>query len=183
MTVFDRTGQQMPFFKECRPKHCSLLFVAAVCGFAVAPGPSQAAGEDGSPIFHVRIPAGYRQWELIAPSHEAGSLDELRGILGNPIAMEAYRKGTSPFPDGAILAKLAWKHEASSGFPGAFFPGRATTVQIMIKDSVKYGSTGGWGFGRFIGGVPVSRAQHETCFGCHQAHAKSHDDVFTQFAP
>jgi hypothetical protein len=50
--------------------------------------PSQA-DVDSSPIFGVRIPAGYRQWELIAPSHEAGGFNELRGILGNAIAMRA----------------------------------------------------------------------------------------------
>jgi Cytochrome P460 len=61
--------------------------------------------------------------------------------------------------------------------------GRATTVQIMIKDSMKYASTGGWGFGRFIDGKAVGRAQHETCFGCHQAHVKDHDFVFTRLAP
>ncbi|WP_428662039.1 cytochrome P460 family protein [Reyranella sp.] len=148
----------------------------------MAPTASQA-DEDGSPVFGVKMPVGYRQWELIAPSHEAGDFNELRGILGNSIAMAAYREGTLPFPDGAILAKLAWKREPSSEFPGAFVPGHATTVQIMVKDSKRYASTGGWGFGRFVGGKPVDRAQHETCFGCHDAHVKNHDIVFTRFAP
>jgi Cytochrome P460 len=47
---------------------------------------------------------------------------------------------------------------------GAFVPGRTTTVQFMVKDSKKYASTGGWGFGRFIDGKPVDEAQHKTCF-------------------
>jgi hypothetical protein len=105
--------------------------------------PSQA-DDDSSPVFGVRIPAGYRRWELIAPSHEAGGFNELRGILGNAIAMRAYREGTLPFPDGAMLAKLAWKREPSSEFSGAFVPGEATTVQIMVKDSKRYAATGGW---------------------------------------
>jgi hypothetical protein len=65
----------------------------------------------------------------------------------------------------------------------AFVPGHATTVQIMIKDSKKYASTGGGGFGRFINGKPVDEAQHKTCFPCHEAYAKAHDFVFTQYAP
>jgi hypothetical protein len=141
------------------------------------------AEDAASPIFGVKIPAGYRQWELIAPSHEAGDFNELRGILGNAVAVAAYREATLPFPDGTMLAKLAWKREPSSEFPGAFVPGRSTTVQIMVKDSKKYASTGGWGFGRFIDGKPVDQAQHETCFACHQAHVKDHDFVFTRFAP
>jgi hypothetical protein len=131
----------------------------------------------------VAIPSGYRRWELIAPSHEAGNLDELRGILGNEIAVKAYRTSTLPFPDGAILAKIAWKHVPSPTMSGAFIPGHPTTVQFMVKDSKKYAASGGWGFGRFIDGVPADKAQHETCFACHAARVRSHDFVFTQYAP
>jgi cytochrome P460 len=120
--------------------------------------------EGASPIFGVTVPDGYRQWELIAPSHEGDPLNELRAIFGNAVAMKAYRDGTLPFPDGAMLAKLAWKHVPSAEFPAAFVPGTATTVQIMVKDSKKYAATGGRGFGRFLGGKPVDEAQHKTCF-------------------
>ncbi len=166
-----------------RVRLCCLLCVAAAFVVALMPLALRAADDEGAPIFGVRIPAGYRHWELIAPSHETGGFNELRGILGNPIAMQAYRDGTLPFPDGAMLAKLAWKREPSAEFPGAFVPGHATTVQIMVKDSSKYASTGGWGFGRFIDGVAVDRAQHETCFGCHQANVRDHDYVYTRYAP
>jgi hypothetical protein len=167
----------------CRPPLIALLTISAACLLAIFPSAGTMAENDASPIFGVRIPAGYRQWEMIAPSHEAGAFNELRGILGNDVAIKAYGDGTLPFPDGTILAKLAWKREPSSEFPGAFVPGHTTTVQIMVKDSKRYGATGGWGFGRFIDGVPVDEAQHETCFGCHQANVKDHDYVFTRFAP
>jgi hypothetical protein len=97
--------------------------------------------------------------------------------------MKAYREGALPFPDGAVLAKLAWKHVPSAEFDGAFVPGPATTVQFMVKDSKKYASTGGWGFGQFIDGKPVDEAQHKACFACHEANVKGHDFVFTRFAP
>jgi hypothetical protein len=137
----------------------------------------------GSPIFGVTIAPGYRQWELVASSQETGDLNELRAILGNALAMKAYRDGTLPFPDGTILAKLAWKRVQSSEFPAAFVPGAATTVQFMVKDAKRYAATGGWGFGRFIDGKPVDEAQHKTCFGCHAANVKGHDFVFTRLAP
>src|ERR1700740_1933516 len=105
-----------------------MRFAFAACVLALVPITSSEADDDSSPIFGVKIPAGYRQWELIAPSHEASNFNELRGLFCNPIAIAAYREGTLPFPDGAILAKLAWKREPSSEFPGAFVPGRATTV-------------------------------------------------------
>jgi Cytochrome P460 len=53
----------------------------------------------------------------------------------------------------------------------------------MVKDSKRYASTGGWGFGRFIDGKPVDEAQHKTCFVCHSALVKDHDFVFTRYAP
>jgi hypothetical protein len=98
------------------------------------------------------------QWELVGVAQETGSLDELRGVLGNAIAMKACREGTPPFPDGTILAKLAWKHVPSPEADGPFIRGHPTTVQIMVKDSRKCTSTGGWGFGRFIDGKPVDEA-------------------------
>jgi hypothetical protein len=163
-------------------KTLSLLAAAAAAGVVawmpITPG--YADGE-GSPIYGVTIPQGYRNWELVGVAHEAG-LDELRGVLGNDIAMKAYRAGTLPFPDGTILAKLAWKHVPSPEIGGAFVPGAATTVQIMVKDSKKYAATGGWGFGRFINGKPVDEAQHKTCFACHEANVKGHDFVFTRYA-
>jgi hypothetical protein len=139
--------------------------------------------QPASPIFGVTMPDGYRHWEVVAPSQETGTLDELRAIVGNALAMAAYRNDASPFPDGAMLVKLAYKRVASSEFPAAFVPGSPTTVQVMVKDSKKYASTGGWGFGRFINGAPVDEAQHRTCFVCHAAHVRSHDFVFTRYAP
>jgi len=88
--------------------HFGFASATALCVIASMAFSAAYADETASPIYGVTIPVGYRQWELIAPSHEA-LLDELRGILGNPVAMKAYRKGTLPFPDGTILAKVAWK--------------------------------------------------------------------------
>jgi hypothetical protein len=159
----------------------TLAAIASACIATWVPVVAGQLDDDASPIFGVRIPQGYRNWEMVAVAHEAG-LDELRGVLGNDVALKAYREGVLPFPDGTILAKLAWKHVPVPGVKGAFVTGGATTVQIMVKDSKKYASTGGWGFGRFIDGKPVDEAQHRTCFACHQAHASDHDFVFTRFA-
>ncbi|WP_321859949.1 cytochrome P460 family protein [Burkholderia cenocepacia] len=147
--------------------------------FAEQPTPAAAA----SPIYGVTIPPGYRKWEMVAPAEEAAPLDELRVVLGNPVAMRALEQATLPFPDGTILVKLAYKRKQSDEFAPATVPGQATTVQVMVKDSRRYASTGGWGFGRFINGVPADIGQHQTCFACHQARVKNHDYVFTRLAP
>jgi len=156
-----------------------LLSASALASSATEP----AAPDRVSPIFGVSLPPGYRQWEVVAPAQEAAPLNELRVVLGNPVAMQAYRDGAVPFPDGAILVKLAWKTIRSSEFATASIPGAATTVQVMVKDSQRYAATGGWGFGRFIDGMAADRAQHETCFACHAALVQAHDFVFTRLAP
>ncbi|MDA9425937.1 MULTISPECIES: cytochrome P460 family protein [Bradyrhizobium] len=160
-----------------------LTCVPYLVSIALAEGPAQAGTADASPIFGVTIPAGYKQWELIAPAEEAAPLDELRAVVGNQTAIDAYQAGKLPFPDGTILVKRAWKRKKSPEFEAATIPGAATTVQVMVKDSKKYAATGGWGFGRFVNGRPVDEAQHRTCFACHEVRAKSRDYVFTRLAP
>jgi hypothetical protein len=162
------------------------LSAAAVASFLVATmlaARSDANTGDSSPIFGVTIPQGYRQWQLIAPSQVGEPFDELRAILGNDAAIKAYGATTLPFPDGTVLAKLAWKRIPAPDFPAAIAPGPATSIQFMVKDAKKYAATGGWGFGKFIDGKPVDEAEHRACFACHEAHVKAHDFVFTRFAP
>ena len=160
----------------------------AVSSLAVGVAASLSAGsatpqENASPIYGVTIPEDYRDWKFIAPAQEAPPLDELRAVLGNDIAVDAYKKGTLPFPDGSILVKLAYKRKQSTEFAPATVPGAPTTVQVMVKDSKKYPDSHGWGFGRFVDGKPVDIAQHETCLSCHVGNVRDHDYVFTRYAP
>ncbi|MGJ4860438.1 cytochrome P460 family protein [Labrys sp. La1] len=174
-----KTSVTMPLAGAC----LVAVVVAAAGALAQDTEAPKSASKPASPIYGVTIPNGYRQWELVAPALEHEPLNELRTVLGNKTAIDAYRAGTLPFPDGTVLVKLAWKHVQSPEFESALVPGPATTVQVMVKDSRKYAATGGWGFGRFIDGKPVDLAQHETCFACHEARVKARDYVFTKLAP
>jgi hypothetical protein len=169
---------------------CVLVAVAALAGVvaSMAPASGQADGE-AAPIFGVTIPPGYRDWRLISVAHEEGNLNDLRAILGNDIAIKAYREGQLPFPDGTIIARLAWRYVPSEennnvfGRPQSFVAGPPTNgVQFMVKDSRKYAATGGWGFAQFNDGTPADEAVHHTCFSCHEP-AKARDFVFTRYAP
>jgi hypothetical protein len=55
-------------------------------------------------------------------------------------------------------------------------------VQIMVEDSKKYASTGGWRFAQFDDGKPANDAMLMSCFACH-ALIKDRDLVFTRYAP
>jgi cytochrome P460 len=169
---------------------CSSVVAAATCFIALMPIEVGGADDDASPIFGVKLPAGYRDWQMVSVAHEAGSINDIRAILGNDIAMKAYREGTRPFPDGAIIARLAWKYVPSDennaifGQAQSFVPGTATNVQISVKDSKTYADTGGWGYGQFEDGKPNrGEALMKTCYPCHARAPKSDDFVFTRYAP
>jgi hypothetical protein len=156
----------------------------------IAPASGQA-DEEGAPIFVDKIPPGYRDWRLISVAQEEGNLHDIRAILGNDVAIMAYREGKLPFPDGTIIAAVHWRHLPSEennkifGRSQSFIAGPATSVQFMIKDSHKYAATGGWGFGHFNGRdekKPGEKALLQTCFPCHNAF-KARDLVFTRYAP
>jgi hypothetical protein len=158
---------------------------------AAQSGDDKAPDDKAAPIFVTKIPDGYRDWKLISVSHEEGNLKSLGAILGNDAAIKAYREGKLPYPDGAIIAALHWRHASSEennkifGRSQSFVAGPPTNVQFMVKDSKKYASTGGWGFGHFNerdGNKPGAEALMKTCFPCHQK-AKDSDLVFTRYAP
>ena len=46
------------------------------------------------PDLRNRNSPGYRDWRLISVAHEEGDLNDLRAILGNDVAIEAYREGS-----------------------------------------------------------------------------------------
>src|SRR5277367_3004425 len=172
-------------------KRIALLLVAlttlATAAALMAPASGDAA-DDAVPIYGIKIPPGYRDWRLISVAHEEGTLHSIGAVLGNDLAIKAYRAGTLPFPDGAIIAALHYGHVASEennkvfGDPQSFVPGPPSNTQFMINDSKKYAATGGWGYGHFnANGTLGTKAQLKTCFPCHAKATR--DFVFTQYAP
>jgi hypothetical protein len=166
-----------------------LVAVAVVAGVAVCDEQASKAPEEKTdPVFGIKIPAGYRDWKLISVAHEAGNLNDIRAVLGNDVAIKAYRDGKRPFRDGAIIARLAWIYTISDennkvfGRDQSFVAGAPTNVQFMVKDSKRYAATGGWGFAQFVDGHPADAAVGRTCFACHEP-VKDRDFVFTHYAP
>ncbi|SPE28866.1 putative cytochrome P460 [Acidobacteriia bacterium SbA2] len=164
----------------------ALAAVAAVV--AVTLSTYRVTAQQATPVFVTQIPRGYRDWRLISVAHEEGSLHSIGAVLGNDVAIKAYRGGTLPYPDGTIIAALHYQHVPSAennkifGQAQSFVPGAPTNIQFMAKDSTKYAATGGWGFGFFIDGKPVDEAKMKSCFPCH-AQEKARDLVFTRYAP
>jgi Cytochrome P460 len=181
----------------------SALMIALGVLVSAAPAGSQADSE-AAPSDSITLPAGYRDWPLVSVARVGASVNDLRAKLGNDVATKAFREGTRPFPDGAVIVRLAYRAVTSElnnkvfqaaaerqGVPPeqvtkllaeSIVAGPPVNVQIMVKDSKKYASTGGWGFAQFDDGKLAGESVHKTCFSCHSP-AKDQDFVFTQYAP
>ncbi|MGR8932770.1 MAG: cytochrome P460 family protein [Gammaproteobacteria bacterium] len=122
----------------------------------------------------------YKDWRMLGVSHRLDK-NTVRAILANDVAIAAARAGkTKPWPDGTILAKLAWKEKIHPDWPQAVVPGEFVIADAMVKDGQKYSDTGGWGFGHWEGDKLVmnDKAKSAACFACHTP-MKNNDYVYT----
>jgi hypothetical protein len=150
--------------------------VVAVVAACIAPVPGHAA-QEAEPVFVDKVIPGYRDWVLISVAREEGELNDIRAVLGNDVAIKAYREG-KPFPEGAVIARIAWSYDASEENNKTF--GRA---QSYVAGAPKnYAATGGWGYAHFNDGKSAEVALLKACFPCHAA-IKERDYVFTRYAP
>ncbi|HEY9630565.1 MAG TPA: cytochrome P460 family protein [Coleofasciculaceae cyanobacterium] len=187
-------SEKINYHRRRYMRRIALLLVAVVMVTSVVVGivlSSRHADGQIALVLGDKIPPGYRDWPLISVAREKGNLNDIRAKLGNEVAIKAYREGKLPFPDGTIIARLAWNYVPSEEGDKAFgdfqsfvagLPKQKEGVQFMVRDSRKYASTGGWGYAQFNDGKPGNVAVQNTCFSCHAA-VKDRDFVFTRYAP
>lgn len=139
---------------------------------------------------------GYENWQVIT----VGRTEQLlKVVVGNPIAMEAFRSGIpgngKPFPDGAKMAKVEWQPQKSASAPyDIAVPGTVYDVDFMVKDAKRFADSGGWGYAVFVhdtasGSYKPGTLTHRPPQGndakcglaCHTI-VKDKDYVFTQYA-
>lgn len=121
----------------------------------------------------VPYPDGFREWvhvksAVITPSHAAYKTEgDLHHIYANKLAVEGYRTGT--FADGAFIAYELLETRETAGLVSE---GPRKRLDVMMRDSRRYTSTGGWGFERWYGDSRTERnvgdRAAKMCFGCHQ---------------
>lgn len=133
----------------------------------------------------VPYPKGFRKWAhvktvLVGPQspffQDSGGIHH---IYANQQAMEGY--ATGEFPDGSVLVfELLGTKEKD----GVTAEGDRQRVDVMLKNSKRFASTGGWGFERFVGDSetdrPLTEEHRGACFTCHEQ-AKDYDFVFSRY--
>ncbi len=141
----------------------------------------------------VSYPDGYRAWTFLhsslAPAAFGGFAKSpcvkpcTNGIFyfyANEQALTGLRTGN--YADGAVIAEEMLEYLI--GEKGSGKEGRRVLTAVMVKDSQRYASTGGWGFGNFDEGSKentLDAKAQQSCFQCHIAR-KDHGYVFAQYA-
>ena len=137
-------------------------------------------------------PEGYRQWTFLHSSMVPPTFDAFKkkpcekpcmaGIFhfyANDKAMEGLR--TNSYPDGAIIAEemLEWISTSNGGAK----EGQRRVIGVMVKDSQRYASTAGWGYGSFDDGSRTDKLDAKQRESCHQCHVARKDQgyVFTEY--
>jgi hypothetical protein len=114
-----------------------MVGVATLAGVVAFTMP--AANQEGAPIFVTNIPPGYRDWRLISVAHEEGNFHSFSAVLGNDLAIQAYREGKVPFSDGAIIALcititcLRRKTTKSLAKPNPSYPAPRRTFSLWSR--------------------------------------------------
>ena len=160
---------------------CLALAVTSVALMALA----SVSAATGPPA--LTIPAGFQHWYLVnsmiitkdSPSFSA--INGLHHIYVNDIGLPRLMKGGStPYPEGTLFVDDV---REVSLVDGAFLQGVRKAIPVMLKDSKKYASTGGWGFQAWAGGdpkKPLVTDAVKSCFECHVPQ-KANDYTFSTY--
>ena len=144
------------------------LVSLATLGIVLALHPNASA----SGTARVDYPEGYRSWThvksaVIGPAHRNfAATGGFQHIYANAEAMEGYR--TRTFPERAVIV-FDWLEMRENN--GVFAEGPRRQVDVMVRDSERFATTGGWGFQRFVKDSRTEVAAAPTpqrCFACHE---------------
>jgi Cytochrome P460 len=135
----------------------------------------------------IKPPAGYRHWlhvntmivDKASPLFEG--LGGMHNVYINSAGEAALKKG-GPYPDKTMFVTDLHDFTVSDG---SYVEGAQKGLAVMVKDSKKFASTGGWGFQFFAGGdakKPAVTDPTKQCFECHQP-KKDGDYVYSTYIP
>jgi hypothetical protein len=133
----------------------------------------------------VDFPEGYLQWNhvktyMVGPNNKAWpKYGGFNHYYANDKALEGYRTGA--YADGSVI--VVDVREALER-KGDHSLGQRKFIDVMVKDSKRYASTGGWGFEEFMQGINTKAALDDAaktkCFKCHQSRAATEDLVLSK---
>jgi hypothetical protein len=161
-----------------------LCIPAAFVATLVATG-TLFAGTEDSP----KMPPDSQQWYLAnsmlvtKEPNKTGLLTGVHLIHVNQVGFERLKRGgPTPYPDGTVFVDDVREFSMDDG---AYQQGARKFLTVMVRDSKKYASTGGWGFQAWLAGDPTKPIVNDSskqCFSCHVPQ-KGNDYVFSTYLP
>jgi len=140
-----------------------------------------------APADDIRPPSTYRHWFHVntmivdKSSPLFAALGGMHNVYINSIGELALKKG-GPYPNRSMFVTDLHEFTVSDG---SYVEGKRKGLAVMVKDSKRYASTGGWGFQFFADGdpkKPVVTEATKQCFECHQP-KKDQDYVYSTYIP
>ena len=162
------------------------LYVQSMLIVAFAAVGTLLAAQTGDAL---KIPEGFRQWYLVhstlitKDNNAFGLIPGIHLIYVNATGFDRLKRGGStPYPDGTVFTDDV--REFSATDDGSYLQGTGRkAITVMVKDSRKYASTGGWGFQAWAGGdstKPIATDTVKQCFNCHVPQ-KAQDYTFSKY--
>jgi hypothetical protein len=159
-----------------------LFIPATLVAALVATGTLFASTKDGP-----KMPADFQHWYLAnsmlvtKEPNKTGLITGVHLIHVNRVGFDRLKRGgAAPYPDGTVFVDDVREFAVDDG---AYQEGARKFLTVMVKDSKKYASTGGWGFQAWKGGDPAKAIVDDPvkqCFTCHMSQ-KANDYVFSTF--
>jgi hypothetical protein len=155
---------------------------AALVAALVASGTLLAGTKDG-PKIPVDFQRGYLVNSMLVTKepNNTGLLTGVHHIYVNSTGVGRLKRGGSTtYPDGTVFVDDVREFSLDDG---VYHEGGRKFLTVMVKDSKKYASTGGWGFQAWKGGdpaKPIADDPPKQCFSCHVPQ-KANDYVFSTY--
>ena len=127
----------------------------------------------------VSYPDGYRGWAhvkstMLGPQHPNINYRGFNHVYANDLAMKGYASGK--FPDGSVFVL-----EVIAAVPAENYTSEAARhhMDVIQKDSLKFASTGGWGYAQFEADNSPRMLTLDQKKACNTCHLKQEDHVFS----
>lgn len=159
-----------------------LSIPGALVAVAVATGTLFASPDDG-----LKVPTDFQHGHLAnsmlvtKEPNKTGLIPGVHLIYVNPVGFDRLKRGgVAPYPDGTVFVDDVREFSVNDG---TYQQGPRKFLTVMVKDSKKYASTGGWGFQAWPGGDPTKPIVNDAakqCFACHVP-KNGNDYVFSTY--
>jgi len=129
-------------------------------------------------------PAGYRKWthvksSFLTSAHPNINYRGFNHVYANSKAMTGYETGY--FPEGSVIVFDVIEAVTGEMDKNYIRESGRNHIDVMVKDSIRYASTGGWNYSQFEKDNSPRRLTVEAKTQCFNCHLKQKDYVFSEY--